>query len=532
MLLQWLVWLNFLNLASADWQFLTRPELSPPKLNITVPASQTAAGYIFISPKEQLGYVGPEQPAPYIYREDGELIWSGVGYYNGYVVDFGVVHVNGTPVLRAFQGTRVNGLPTFGYHTILDNHYQTVNVVHAASHKIALVHEFQVVDGGSALIEVGPPILKDLSAFGGDEEQKWITSAGFQEIDLATGELLFEWYMLDHISPGFSYLRLDPDLPTLARSPSDAWTGAWINSIDKDDEGNYLVSFRFLSAIYKINGTSGEIMWQLGGKNGSDFEIPPNLEFRFQHDARMRYRSPDGSIEHISLFDNANADMQPDHYSGLPSKVRCIELNHKTKSISEIWTFTAPDNLIAASQGNVQTLPNGNVFANWGVAGAVTEFSSEGAVLFHAYLDSEPNTLVHSYRGFRSNWTGLSSEEPAILALRNQEGVVSVWVSWNGDTETRDWAFHLEDQSGLNVNSLGSQTRDGFETRFEIRMSGSLKELQEYSVVAEALDSSGASIGRTRPTQIQDDTLYRAQINKLSSQKVQKADYQQSRMEL
>ncbi|KAJ5279783.1 hypothetical protein N7478_005155 [Penicillium angulare] len=537
MILNGLIWLSVIKLASADWQFLSRPDLAPPKLNITVPASsQTESGYIFVSLKTGgiEGSVGPEQPAPYIFRDNGDLVWSGVGYYSGYVIDFGVVSLNGTPVLRAFQGSidaphvRMNG-----HHAILNNRYQTVRTIQAASHRLSSGHEFNVIDGKSALIEIGLPVLTDLSAYGGDEEQQWIISSGFQEIDIQTSELIFEWYSFGHISPEYSHLSLESDGPYSGRSAFDAWSYFAINSIDKDDEGNYLISSRQYSAIFKINGTSGKIIWQLGGLNGSDFDIPAHLKFSFQHDARLRYCSPDGSIERISFFDNSNSEAQPEHRTGIVAKTRYIELNHNTKTVSEIWTHIAPDGLIATSQGNIQFLPNGNTFTGWGQAGAITEFSSEGKILFHAYLDSNPNKFVQSYRGFRSNWTGNSSEDPAVLALRDEDGRVSIWVSWNGDTETKTWRFHLHEySSGLNVNFLGAQTRERFETQYDAGINGSLETLQKYSVVAEALNFDGETLGRSRPVRIQDDTPYRAHIARLEHRKNREMKYQQGRMEL
>lgn len=216
-----------IQLASANSQFLSRPDLSPPILNITTPAIlETESGYIFVSAKGVSGAEptgsGPEQPGPYIFRDDGELIWSGIGYYGGYVIDFGVVTLDGKPALRAFQGSldpqhvRMNG-----HHAVLNNMYQNVGMVRAASHRLVSGHEFNLIDGRTALVEISVPVPTDLSVYGGDDDQKWVISAGFQgskslakniesmrkliqiklEIDVHTGELIFEWYSLDHVSP-------------------------------------------------------------------------------------------------------------------------------------------------------------------------------------------------------------------------------------------------------------------------------------------------------------------------------------------
>lgn len=178
-----IAWLAIiLQTVSADWQFFSRPDLFPPKLNITVPASsETDTGYLFLSLKRTGGIKLRVQPAPYIFRDDGELVWSGLGYFSGYVIDFGVVEYNGKPALRAFQGS-MDGIHIrmYGHHAILDETYKTIATVRAGSHSLASGHEFQVVEGKSALIEVGEPVPTDLSMIGGDEEQKWVISSGFQ----------------------------------------------------------------------------------------------------------------------------------------------------------------------------------------------------------------------------------------------------------------------------------------------------------------------------------------------------------------
>jgi hypothetical protein len=250
---------------------------------------------------------------------------------------------------------------------------------------------------------------------------------------------------------------------------SDALDYFHINSVDRDNEGNYLVSGRHTSTIYKINGTTRDIIWRLGGKS-SDLTLGHGAEFGFQHHARFISRSNDGDTEIISLFDNSGAQRKGKAGEYInKSSGKILSVNTRTSTASLLQDFPAPDGIFAFSQGGTQILPNGNAFVNWGSGGAITEFSPNGTVIYHAYLESGElwkNGDVQNYRGFRFNWTGIPSEEPAVVALAHGESTV-VYVSWNGDTETKTWRFHGIDKQKREF-LLGEGKREGFETKFYV----------------------------------------------------------------
>lgn len=296
--------------------------------------------------------------------------------------------------------------------------------------------------------------------------------------------------LVDSVGPSSS----NP-LQDVGRTPSNAWDYFHLNSVDKDDEGNYLISARQISTIYKINGTDGNIIWNLSSNTDtSSFKFDDGDGFAWQHDARFHGRLPNGG-EIVSLFDNgarSNKEFERSY-----SRVLILELNHNQGTAKVVKTLNAPDGVSAHSQGNAQVLPNGNVFANWGDAGAVTEFSSEGKVVFHSYLGSTtPGLTLQNYRGFRANWTGIPSEVPAIAVLRQTpQDLLDVYVSWNGDTETAFWTFYAKDHNH-GTRLLKKVQRQGFETHAALNVA-SLRSTQPLEILAEAVGSSGQVLGRT-----------------------------------
>lgn len=326
------------------------------------------------------------------------------------------------------------------------------------------------------------------------------------EINIETGEVVFEWHCFDHVDPKRSAFPLDTHTNIFGsgRSESDAWNYFHVNSVDKDDEGNYLVSARNMATVYKLNGTNGHVIWQLGGLHGgSDFEFenPENDLFGYQHHARFRGRSADGSVEYISLFDNgAHSAAVKTHPL---SRASVYKLDYNTGKATAIRSYEAPDGLSAATQGSTQLLDNGNVFVNWGQAGAITEFAEDGEVLFHAYLDSAPDgRLVQSYRGFRANWTGIPAEEPALAVFAsdsgNKEGL-DVYVSWNGDTETKAWRFYEASEGRF----LGEAKRSGFETHAHFKNAVPVSSLGSVKIYAEAVDGDDNVLRQAKAVSVQ-----------------------------
>ena len=104
-----------------------------------------------------------------------------------------------------------------------------------------------------------------------------VTGTAVQHIS-ATGELLFQWSPFDH----FAITDGDPR----DRTGADVnWTHG--NSLDLASDGNLLVSFRNLGEITKIDVSTGDVIWRLGGRrNRFTFLDAPDAVFVGQHSVR------------------------------------------------------------------------------------------------------------------------------------------------------------------------------------------------------------------------------------------------------
>jgi hypothetical protein len=444
------------------WAFRSRPDLSPPVLKVTTRARDTAPGYIFVAPKYGLG-----QDGPMIVDNTGKPVWFRPLHSDDeYAMDFKVQHYRGEPVLTWAEGRVVAGHGLDEY-VILDGSYQEIGRVRAGNGYWGDHHEFLITSQDTALITIYDPVRWDLSSVGGPKDGK-VLDGIVQEVDIETGEVLFEWHSLDHVSLDESHYKPRKD-------PEWSFDYFHINSIDVDHDNNLLVSAKGTFTVYKIDRETGEIIWRLGGKK-SDFEMGEGTRTRYQHDAR---RQPDGTI---TIFDNGVLKVD-DASRGL-----VLDLDMEKMAASLVRKYPHPHGQFAATQGNMQTLPNGNVFIGWGSNPLFSEFSSNGELLFSANFPPE----VESYRAFRFPWKGQPSDDPAMVAERGSDDEVTLYASWNGATEVATWEV-LAGPDPERLKPVGSVPRHGFETAITVGTA-------ERYVGVQAKDSRGRVLGTSKAT--------------------------------
>jgi hypothetical protein len=186
----------------------------------------------------------------------------------------------------------------------------------------------------------------------------------------------------------------------------------------------------------------------------------------------------------VTLFDDgANP---PVHEQ---SRAVRIALDFETHEAHLAAAFTHPDPpLLAASQGNMQTLASGNTVVDYGGVPEISEYDAHGALLFDAHLPFD----MSSYRGFRFPWSGRPLTPPALVASLNNTGEETiVHMSWNGATEVASWRV----LAGTDAGSLAARATvaaNSFES------STILPKKYPY-VAVQALDAAGNVLAGTPP---------------------------------
>jgi hypothetical protein len=453
--------------------FRSRPDLSPPAIEVTKEASGTAPGYIFVAPKEGTG-----QNGPMILDDRGQLVWFRSLQSRGLrAMDFKVQLFRGETVLTWWEGVRRGGYG-LGEYVIADSSYRELRRVRAGNGYTGDHHEFLITPNDTALLTIFNPVPADLSSVGGPKDGVVLEGVA-QEIAIETGEVLFEWHSLDHVGLEESYRKP----PKASRWPfgyfrSKVFDYFHINSIDVDHDNNLLICSRWTFTVYKVDRKSGEIIWRLGGKN-SDFGMAPGTRTRYQHDAR---RQPDGTI---TIFDNGG------RYTDKESHGLVLKLDEDKMTATLERSYAHPDKWRAASQGNMQLLLHDNVFMGWGSESVFSEFDSDGELIFDASFPPR----VESYRAFRFPWSGHPSDPPAAVAERASKDEVKIYASWNGATEMAAWQA-LAGPDPERLKPVGSAVpREGFETAITVRTA-------EPHVAVQAKHRSGEVLGTTEPVKL------------------------------
>lgn len=454
--------------------YVSRPDLKPPKIVFSAPAGVsggTAPGYVFLAPKNSPGQLGVM-----ILENGGAPIWflPPAGDI-GQMTDFRVQQYRGQPILTYWEGVSAIG-HGLGHYVMRDASYQEItrfrvgNGFHGGD-----LHAFYITPENTALIPVYNLVRWDLSSVGGPADGQ-VMDTMIQELEIATGRVLFEWHALDHIGLDETYMPPPKD----ANSIFDPYH---LNSNTLDNDGNIITSVRHTSAIYKIDRRTGELIWRLGGKKSS-FAMGPGTQPAFQHDANIL---PNGVL---TIFDNGSNGITAPHTEARGLKIK-LDTQNMTATLLQAYTYPG-GKLLSNSQGDMQVLPNGNVFIGWGPQRpAFSEFAEDGKVL----LDGSFPGSGDSYRTYRFSWSGHPTEPPAAAATPGPNGTITVYASWNGATDVAGWQV-VGGASPDQLQTVGAAPRSGFETAI------SVKTAAPYFAV-HAMDAAGKVLAASPAVQVQ-----------------------------
>ena len=180
----------------------------------------------------------------------------------------------------------------------------------------------------------------------------------------ADGQEQFFWNAWDH------FTLEDWIEPTGVNPPLDF---DHPNSLDFDHDGSYVISFRNMGEITKIDYRSGSIIWRFGGRNNQFTIVGDSLGgFSAQHSVRV--------------LENGNLLLYDNGLRHVPQESRAVEyhMDFGARRATLQWEYRHSPPIFTPYAGSVQRLTNGNTLVGFSTAGLISEVTPEGLTAWEA----------------------------------------------------------------------------------------------------------------------------------------------------
>ena len=251
-------------------------------------------GFLVMNKRESPGFT-------YIVDTKGRLRW----YNMADNIGVKVTHFTKDNTILSILGT--NDDPTSYGRAILEVNLKGDTLVHLqkgqSDFQYTIHHEIIKNDKNQLVTLYVDKRVMDLRAVGGNAKDT-VAGDGILVMD-NKGKKVWQWSVFDAVDPLKD--------PKILKDKGD-WMHA--NSVSFDTDGNYLMSFYNNGQIWKINATTGEVMWKFG--KGGTFTMPADCQFSMAHAAHI---NQNGDL----MFFNNGIDKHQ-------SEVYAVKLNEAAKT--------------------------------------------------------------------------------------------------------------------------------------------------------------------------------------------------------
>ncbi len=193
------------------------------------------------------------------------------------------------------------------------------------------------------------------------------------EVLTPMGSLVWSWDALDHIP----VTEMDPQWfnQYVAGGPStpQGYDVYHWNSIEYNNSGGFVVSYRHLDAVYNVDQGSNAVLWKLGGSTRAESLTVENdpvfansSHFGGQHDARLL---SDGTV---SLYDDGS-------YLGRAPRAVRYHIDTTARTATLVEALQDPVALSSFCCGSARKLPGGDWVMGWGGTNTGSETGVQGS---------------------------------------------------------------------------------------------------------------------------------------------------------
>jgi arylsulfate sulfotransferase len=180
------------------------------------------------------------------------------------------------------------------------------------------------------------------------------------------GRKIWEWSMLDHLDPLGD--------PLILKHKKD-WVHA--NSLFKDTDGNFLISYRDLNQVWKVDYKTGKVLWKLG--IGGDFLLKENELFYAQHAVHF------DEAHHLVMLDNGTK-------TGITREIT-FNIDEAHKKAEAISIITLPKAYFTTAKGNAYAIDGDKMMFCLTDPRAFLITNKSGKILWNIQVGGDPYRL-------------------------------------------------------------------------------------------------------------------------------------------
>ncbi len=147
-----------------------------------------------------------------------------------------------------------------------------------------------------------------------------------------------------------------------------AWDWLHVNGLWEAD-GDWYVSSHMLAAILKIDGSTGAILWQLGGDDSDFVFLDGTPRFSHQHSPRILG-------DRLILFNNTDGEGDPPASYAVEYQV-----DEAARTVREVRRHERDTPTWSSILGNVDVMTDGSWLVGWGTASVAERVAADGTVL-------------------------------------------------------------------------------------------------------------------------------------------------------
>ncbi len=376
-----------------------------PRLEVLRPGNPSAGWYLTTS-----GFASPNptRNGPYLMILDhfGAPVW------------YKRTPTGGMMDLKRLSDGRLAFTPSFGPYGIFENQgYWLTNlpgtstIKHRTSDPAPNAlptdhHDYLELPGGpNRRAHVSYPIVVgvDLTGMPGGTVNDTIADGVIQEVDAGNNQI-WRWDMSDHFDPADSTFPLNFDSaqppPAGVSGFPDAWDVFHINALDREADGDYVVTVRHMDGVFRVDHPSGNVLWTLGTPPSTDAGASqltivgdPFGGPKRPHDARLT-----GNV--VTMLDNQAG-------TGRPSRAVAYTIDVAAGTATLLWEIRNSQ-VGGATLGSVQQATDGSVLVNWGAGlqPIIDERAPDGTRLMAVGLPNSGNsyrTVKYAPSAFDAN---------------------------------------------------------------------------------------------------------------------------------